>query len=203
MCLKPPRKLSKASGLQPESSRYVLRSPHAASELTTKSANVLIGIPIMSNENLSWSRVSVIRVALGLLAAFGVQAIGQDAPAVHVGPARIAGLPYDWTHDHVVFSNPGTEQEAISAGRHEEWQKVVNNPRYVMQQLRKNLPVQGPAAVDAAYRAKWISEARGSSGTDIEALEDVEPPSGFEEWTPGQREPRKKRIHAPSNIKRD
>jgi hypothetical protein len=157
----------------------------------------------MSNKNLSWSRVSVIRVALGLLAPFGVLAIGQDAPAVHVGPARIAGLPYDWTHDHVVFSNPGTEQEAISAGRHEEWQKVVNNPRYVMQQLRKNLPVQGPAAVDAAYRAKWISEARGSSGTDIEALEDVEPPSGFEEWTPGQREPRKKRIHVPSNIKRD
>ncbi len=110
----------------------------------------------------------VISVAFGLLAAFNAPAICQEAPAIHIGSAQISGIPYDWTHHHVLFSDPGTEQEAISAGRHEHWQKVVNDPRYVMHQLRKNLPVRGPAAVDAAYRTKWITEVEGGDGARSE-----------------------------------
>jgi len=42
----------------------------------------------------------------------------------------IQGLPDDWTYHHLVFSNPGTEEEAIRNGTHERWLKVVNLDRY-------------------------------------------------------------------------
>jgi hypothetical protein len=67
-----------------------------------------------------------------------------------VGNTQFRGGADDWTHHRVVFSNPGTEEQAIKGGYHEKWLKIVNDPRYVMQQLRRGLPVQGPAANDAA-----------------------------------------------------
>jgi len=112
------------------------------------------------------SRSQWLTFALALAApiAFTLPALAQ-APAVRVGGIEVKGIPDDWTNHRVVFSDPGTEQQAISAGRHEQWQKIVNDPRYVLQQIRRSLPVQGPAAVDAAYRARAISEAAGSEGT--------------------------------------
>ncbi|HUX27537.1 MAG TPA: hypothetical protein VMV39_02070, partial [Terracidiphilus sp.] len=125
----------------------------------------------MSNRKSVWPSGSVVAVFL-LLAAFSTPAIGQQVPAVHVGSVRITGLPEGWSQRHVVFSNPGTEQEAISAGRHGQWQHVVNSPRYVVQELRKDLPVQGPAAVDANYRERWIAEAYGNDGTEYDRRDD-------------------------------
>jgi hypothetical protein len=104
-----------------------------------------------------------ISLAFSAVVGFGVQARGQSAPAVHVGSVKITGIPDDWTHHHVLFANPGTEQDAVKSGHDVQWQKVVNEPRYVIQQLKKNLPVQGPAAADAEYRARWISEATGDA----------------------------------------
>ena len=78
----------------------------------------------------------------------------QNPPPVRVGGVVITGIPEDWSDRHVVFSDPGTEQEAIWNGRHAQWQRIVNNPRYVMQQMRKNLPVRGPAAADVEARSK-------------------------------------------------
>ncbi|MGA2170411.1 MAG: hypothetical protein ABSG62_19630 [Terracidiphilus sp.] len=133
----------------------------------------------MSNAKSSWFKWSMISVTFAMLAAFSVPMHGQSAPAVRVGNTQITGIPDDWTHHHVVFSNPGTEQEAISAGRHDQWQKVVNDPRYVIQQLRRNAQVQGPAAVDANYRAKWISEASGVGDASLGSLENAGPTPGL------------------------
>jgi len=116
---------------------------------------------MMLNANRTWLKWPFVGVTLLAAASFPRVVLGQGAPPVHVGGAEITGIPEDWSHRHVVFSDPGAEQEAIQGGRHEQWQTVVNDPRYVMQQLRKNAPVQGPAAVDAEYRARWDSEAGG------------------------------------------
>jgi hypothetical protein len=138
----------------------------------------------MLNQKLSCSKWSTIIVALVMTAAFCVQVFAQSAPAVHVGNAQIKGVPEDWTHHHVVFANPGTEQEAISAGRHERWVKTVNDPRYVMQQMRRNLPIQGPAATDAAYRAMWISHAFGHDSVIPRLPEAGGPSSGLKDRDP-------------------
>jgi hypothetical protein len=48
------------------------------------------------------------------------------------------GLPDDWSHRHLVFSNPGTEQEAIENGTFEQWLKTIKNPRYTMQLMKRS-----------------------------------------------------------------
>jgi hypothetical protein len=150
-----------------------------------------------------YSKLSIVTLTLGMIAAFAIPAWGQEAPAVHAGAAQVTGLPDDWSHRHVVFSNPGTEQEAISAGRHEHWQKVVNEPRYVVQQLKKSLPIQGPAAVDAAYRAKWFSEAHGRNGAEGDKDEDDRSDSGNGERSHHRNDHGKDRHNPTSTIKGD
>jgi hypothetical protein len=118
----------------------------------------------MSNANCSWIKWSFLGLTFIAATVFCGSTQAQSAPSIQVGGAHITGVPQDWTTHHVVFSDPGTEQDAIQAGRHAQWQKIVNDPRYVIHQLHRNLPVQGPAAVDANYRARWISEASGSRG---------------------------------------
>ncbi len=110
-----------------------------------------------------WSRrpwiaaLSFVMVAGFAVLIFGQQgsrmAIPSNSSQVPVlshghqeSPEDIQGLPDDWTHHHLVFSNPGTEEEAIRNGTHERWLKVVKDPRYIMQQLRRRAPAQGPYA---------------------------------------------------------
>lgn len=78
---------------------------------------------------------------------------GQDSEAVGIPQDwshQITGLPHDWTHHYLVFSNPGTEEEAIQNGAYDRWFTIVNDPRYIMQQVKRGLPAQGPAAADVA-----------------------------------------------------
>jgi hypothetical protein len=76
------------------------------------------------------------------------------------GQAANGGIVEDWTHHHVIFSNPGTEEEAIANGKHEEWLRIVNNRRYLMQQIRRNYlwaewrgstSYQAPAALNPSF----------------------------------------------------
>ena len=55
------------------------------------------------------------------------------------------GLPADWTHHYLVFSNPGTAEQATASGNYEHWLKVVNSPRFTMQQIKRSGGVAGLA----------------------------------------------------------
>ena len=66
------------------------------------------------------------------------------------GPSELERTPDDWSHHHLVFSNPGTEQEALDNGTHDRWQRIVNDPRYIMQQMERRAPAQGPLANEVA-----------------------------------------------------
>ena len=48
------------------------------------------------------------------------------------------GLPDDWTHHYLVFSNPGTAQQAIENGKFEQWLNIVNDPRFTLQQIKRS-----------------------------------------------------------------
>jgi len=52
----------------------------------------------------------------------------------------------DWTHHHVIFSNPGTREEAMRNGKLQQWDSIVKHPRYRMQQMRRGLPMAGQTA---------------------------------------------------------
>ncbi len=100
----------------------------------------------MMSANRIFVRLSTAAFVLAMIAVFGVRLRAQDVPAVHVGDTTITGIPDDWTHHHVFFTDPGTEQDAVMNGVHEQWLKTVNDPRYVIQQLKRGLPVQGPGS---------------------------------------------------------
>jgi hypothetical protein len=57
------------------------------------------------------------------------------------------GLPDDWSHHRLIFSDPGTEEEAIRKNTHEHWLKIVDDPRFILQQIKRG---KGTAAVEGA-----------------------------------------------------
>lgn len=108
----------------------------------------------MSHANLplsSWiPKLLLTGLILATLAAFALPALAQEGESLHVGYTEIRGKVNDWTSHHVLFSNPGTEDEAIKSDRYEEWLKIVNDPRYIMHQMVRHAPAQGPLAEDVA-----------------------------------------------------
>ena len=98
----------------------------------------------MKDVRSTFFQLSMIALAPLMLGTFGVSAIGQEEPAAGAANLQGTGFPEDWTHHHLVFSNPGTEEEAIRNGTHEEWLKIVTNPRYVVQQLKRHQALQEP-----------------------------------------------------------
>jgi hypothetical protein len=107
----------------------------------------------MQTANRSSFQLSIITLTLVAFFALGIPMWGQEAPAITVGDVRITGLVDDWSHHHLVFSNPGTADEAIKNGTYEQWLKITKDPRYIMHQLKRGLPAQGLASEAVAMRA--------------------------------------------------
>jgi len=125
------------------------------------------------NHSKSSSGLSII-AALGMLIAFGNLMLGQNAPlqqqasATKPAPALNEvlrqniedwirqgwGIADDWSHHHVVFSNPGTEDEAFAKGTHDQWLNLVNDPRYILQQMKRD-----PAARNFAPGTTGVDDA--------------------------------------------
>ncbi|MGA2373346.1 MAG: hypothetical protein ABSG11_22030 [Candidatus Korobacteraceae bacterium] len=83
------------------------------------------------------------------LGVAAILAVWLITPAMaQQSPSEQTGAPDDWSHHHVIFSNPGNEQDALNGGKYDEWIRIVNDPRYVMQQLKRGAPAQGPSAAD-------------------------------------------------------
>jgi hypothetical protein len=55
----------------------------------------------------------------------------------------------DWSTHHLVFSKAGTKDEAIARGTYDRWLKVVNDPRYIMQQEERAPAPQAPLTLPA------------------------------------------------------
>jgi hypothetical protein len=93
---------------------------------------------------------------------------------------NVQGFPEDWSHQHVIFSNPGTLEDAVKNGSLDRWLRIVNDPRYKIQQRKRNssaAPVQsaGQIIVGGGLRTKrllhsdWAVQL-GPSGNDSVAL---------------------------------
>ncbi len=53
-----------------------------------------------------------------------------------------AGYPEDWTHHHVVFSDPGTIDQALLNGSYDAWRNVVTDPRFAHQRNKRSSGVK-------------------------------------------------------------
>ena len=99
-------------------------------------------------------KLSIAAVVLGLMAISAVWVAGQTTSDIKIKPesaSQPTAYVDDWSHHHLIFSNPGTEADALAKGRYEEWLKITNDPRYQLQQLKRGTPTRPLApAVTAA-----------------------------------------------------
>jgi len=68
-----------------------------------------------------------------LMVAFALVAI-----AVLSTRARAQVVVEDWSSHHLIFSNPGTAEDAYLRGEEERYSRIVNEVRYKQQQLRRS-----------------------------------------------------------------
>lgn len=87
------------------------------------------------------------------------------------------GFPDDWSHHHLVFSDPGTEEESIAKGTHDRWLRNVNDPRYLVQQMKRDAAARkfiaadmglGPA--DARQKTHTREESGPKEGLSLDQL---------------------------------
>jgi hypothetical protein len=91
------------------------------------------------------------------LVGFGLAAL---IAAPLLAQQQTAGFPEDWSHHHLTFSNPGTLQDAVNRGSVDGWYKVVSDPRFAFQQLKRG-------AAPAAAQQATASAKKNPKGTDI------------------------------------
>ena len=83
------------------------------------------------------SKILKFAFALVAIAAFSIQSRAQEAAQT----PQSGGVVDDWSTRHLVFPNPGTEQDALKSGHYKEWLKIVSEPRYMMQQQKRHSTV--------------------------------------------------------------
>ncbi len=98
----------------------------------------------MTMPNSPTVKVIYAMAAAFLLACLIVPAAAQDETTHNVG------LPDDWSHHRLIFSNPGTAGEAMRNGTYDRWLRIQSDPRYLMQQIKRARAAQsGASAADA------------------------------------------------------
>jgi hypothetical protein len=98
------------------------------------------------------------RLAIVLLAVWCTQISSGQQPAV----VRMGAVD-DWTHHHLIFSNPGTAMDAMQRGDYFHWVKVVNDPRFILQQAKR------AAAARSGANYKWASLPSAAADRKIAA----------------------------------
>src|ERR1700723_1585894 len=83
------------------------------------------------------------------------------------------GAPDDWSHRHLVFSNPAPEENATQNGRYASWLRTTNDSRYIMQQKKRaagTKPLANAEALSASEsNPRWglpIGLKGGKSGAN-------------------------------------
>ncbi len=86
------------------------------------------------------SHLSLLGISLFAILTMPLFASAQnaDGQAASGRQTKVAGTGFveDWSTRHLVFSNPGSEDQAIQEDRHAEWLRIVNDPRYIFQKRK-------------------------------------------------------------------
>jgi hypothetical protein len=94
---------------------------------------------IMLRSNRLCLKWSMVVFALAAFAVFGLRTSAQEHRS---DSDKGGGFVEDWSSRHLMFSNPGTEEDAIRRGEHDKWLRIVNDHRYIMQERRRHSPHQ-------------------------------------------------------------
>ena len=121
-------------------------------------------------------------------AACGLSVFVTAVPAIAQEAAGVpAGMPQDWSHRHVIHSNPDTLEEAAAKGKLDQWIKRADDPRFVLQLEKKLAKLQSaadaeddePAAAGRGARKSALAATPGSGKNNEKPA-----PSGKKAVTP-------------------
>lgn len=90
--------------------------------------------------------------------AAALLAVRTITPALGQNQSYNGGIVDDWTHHHVIFADPGTLEDAIKKGKYQEWQRIVTDPRYQMQQARRYGPAAERGGLDTVEVPEMMQE---------------------------------------------
>ncbi len=85
----------------------------------------------------TFSKLAIVGAAFVVIAGLTIVVRGQEALR------QRTGVTQDWSHSHLVFSNPGTFAEAARNGSIVKWYRIMNDPRFQMQRLRQSAAATG------------------------------------------------------------
>jgi hypothetical protein len=77
------------------------------------------------------------------------------------------GVPDDWTHHYLIFSNPGTEQQALDSGNYEQWLNIVNDTRFILQQVKRSRGAQPMEGTGVSAASAPHAEVSGTPAPDL------------------------------------
>ncbi len=63
---------------------------------------------------------------------------GYELASSPQAPVSGVSFPEDWSQRHVVYSSPGTFVDAVNKGTVNHFLSVANDPRYIIQQVKRN-----------------------------------------------------------------
>jgi hypothetical protein len=92
------------------------------------------------------SKLVIVGAALALIIGINVLITGQPASKLRRQPAsqHLVGVPDDWSHHHLVFSNPGTyEQVAKDPAAYAKWLTIRYDTRFILQQMKRHAEAAG------------------------------------------------------------
>ena len=123
-------------------------------------------------------KLAIAAVISCLVTIFSLVICGQDVSTAH------DGIPEDWSHHHVVFSDPGTFADAWRNGKLDQWTKITSDPRYQIQQLKRNLlQRQMQAAPDFAARMELVNRAAATANAFQNRLKRPVTPQTKKDWS--------------------
>ena len=136
----------------------------------------------MKDSQASFSRIWIAPVALATVLGFTLLTCGQEAqtpggpaPEINATGAHSGSVASDWTHHHVIFSQPGTVNDALRNGTYECWLKITNDPRYALQQLKRSgtgpelqgVPQPTPAEVEPMFNPDATGQAEAAAEAEM------------------------------------
>ena len=88
--------------------------------------------PNLQSTGIRRGSVALAFAGVALLATVSLPAFAQ------AGPPVTTGRPIDWTHHHLVFSDPGPAADERAKENDSHLQDMRNSTRYVLQQMRRD-----------------------------------------------------------------
>ncbi|MGB9487096.1 MAG: hypothetical protein WCD04_13420 [Terriglobia bacterium] len=110
----------------------------------------------------AFSKLAIVGAAFVVLIGITVLIPGQPASKLKVQPAskHLVGVPDDWSHHHLVFSDIGTYEQAIAKGTYSKWINLYYDPRYIIQQMKRNRAAAGAPEMTAALETLGFGKGR-------------------------------------------